>query len=201
MGSSMEVEVPPRAQHELLTERAVALARRSAWHAQQSAYLANEARELLAEAATLPHEPDSSAVAPGVGARFGAAVPHATRILVVDDDQFVRETFAITLKLEGYDVVTARTGAAAIHSSALGPPDLIFLDLHLPDFDGVTLLREFRSVFANRVTPVVIITGDYFLPDNVTRELIELGAQLHFKPLWSEHLIALSHSLLQGASN
>jgi hypothetical protein len=47
----------------------------------------------------------------------------------------------------------------------------------------------------------VIITGDYFLSDNVTRELIELGAQLHVKPLWSEDLIALSHSLLQGASN
>lgn len=191
----------PRAQHELLIERAVALARRSAWHAQQSANLANEAEELLAEAVTLPHEPDSSAEAPGVGARFGVAVPHASRILVVDDDQFVRETFAITLKLEGYDVVTARTGEAAIHSAAVRRPDLIFLDLHLPDLDGVNLLREFRSVFANRVTPVAIITGDYFLTDNTTQELIALGAQLQFKPVWTEDLIALTHLLLQGASN
>jgi CheY-like chemotaxis protein len=201
MAATMEVDVSPLAQHELLIERAVALARRSAWHSQQSANLANEADELLAEAETLQHEIDSSAEAPGGSACFAVAVRHASRILVVDDDQFVRETFAMTLRLEGYDVVIARTGEAAIHSAAVRRPDLIFLDLHLPDFDGVSLLRAFRSVSDHRITPMAVITGDHFLPDDTTQELIALGAQLRFKPVWTEDLIALTHSLLQEASN
>jgi CheY-like chemotaxis protein len=201
VAASIEVEVSPLAQHELLIDRAVALARRSAWHAQQSADLANEAEELLAEAATLPHERDSSEEAPRIGARSGVAVSHVARVLVVDDDQFVRETFAITLRLEGYDVVTARTAEAAIHSAAVRRPDLIFLDVHLPDSDGVSLLREFRSVSDHQVTPVAVITGDYFLEDDVTRELIELGAPLHFKPIWTEDLVTLTHALLQRPPN
>lgn len=191
----------PLSEHDAVVNQAVALARRAAWHAKQSADLANEAEELLAHAATLPHAPDSLAEGARTAAPSGMALPLARRILVVDDDQFVRETFAMTLKLEGYDVVTARTGEAAVHAAAARSPNLIFLDLHLPDFDGVTLLREFRSVFNNRATPVAIITGDYFLADDVTRELIELGAQLRFKPVWTQDLIALTHSLLQAAPN
>jgi CheY-like chemotaxis protein len=193
--------VSPRAQYELLIDRAAALARRSAWHAQQSANLANEADELLAEAETLPPELDSSPDAPEVGARHGVTVPHATRVLVVDDDQFVRDTFTLTLKLEGYDVVTARTAEAARRAAAVRRPDLIFLDLHLPDLDGISLLREFRSVPAHRVTPMAVITGDHFLTDDSSRHLIELGAQLRFKPVWTEDLIALTHSLLHAAPN
>jgi CheY-like chemotaxis protein len=196
-----EEAVLPLSEHDAAVNQAVALARRAAWHAKQSADLANEAEELLAHAATLPHARDSLAEEARTAARSGGALPLARRVLVVDDDQFVRETFAMTLKLEGYDVVTVRTGEAAVHAAAARPPDLIFLDLHLPDFDGVTLLREFRSVFNNRATPVAIITGDYFLADDVTRELIELGAQLRFKPVWTEDLIALTHSLLHAAPN
>jgi CheY-like chemotaxis protein len=73
--------------------------------------------------------------------------------------------------------------------------------LHLPDIDGISLLREFRSVPAHRVTPMAVITGDHFLTDDMSRELIELGAQLHFKPVWTEDLLVLTYSLLQGTSN
>jgi DNA-binding response OmpR family regulator len=45
-------------------------------------------------------------------------------------------------------------------------------------------------------TPVAIVTGDYSLDDTIARELDELGAELRFKPLWFEDLIALAHSLL-----
>ena len=43
--------------------------------------------------------------------------------------------------------------------------------------------------------PVAIITGDCFLADDITRELIELGAELRFKPIWTEELVALGASL------
>jgi CheY-like chemotaxis protein len=191
----------PLTEHEILIHRAVALMHRSAWHAKQSADLANAAEELLAEAVTLPHERYSSAEGPRTATRSGVAVPLTRRVLVVDDDQFVRETFAITLRLEGYDVATVGTAEAAVHAAAVRQPDLIFLDLHLPDFDGISFLREFRSVAAHRRTPVAVITGDCFLTDGVTRDLIALGAQLRFKPVWTEDLLALTHSLLSPGSN
>ena len=214
--------IPP-AEPEILIRSAVALARRSAWHAKQSADLANEAEDLLADAVKLQDEHVSSAEAPRTAALSGVAGHHrrtdpeatpgrqrpttdaafqnaahrARVVLVVDDDQFVTDTFATTLKLEGYDVFTACTTAAAVGVAAVRRPDLIFLDLHLPCTNGVSLLRELRAVPDHRATPVAVITGDYFLADDVTRELIELGAQLRFKPIWTEDLVALTHSLLQ----
>lgn len=210
------------AEPDALIRSAVALARRSAWHAKQSADLANDAEELLADAVKLEHERGSSAEASAASAFSGVAVHHnrtdedavpgrqrltaaaasqngahgAQVVLIVDDDKFVTDTFATTLALEGYDVLTACTTAAAVGAAALRRPDLIFLDLHLPCTDGVSLLRELRSVPDHRATPVAVITGDYFLADEVTRELIELGAQLRFKPIWTEDLVALTHSLL-----
>lgn len=64
------------AEPEVLIRSAVALARRSAWHAKQSADLANEAEELLADAAKLQHERGSSAEAPPLEAHSERAVPH-----------------------------------------------------------------------------------------------------------------------------
>jgi CheY-like chemotaxis protein len=74
--------------------------------------------------------------------------------------------------------VLARLHALCVPPAQRRRPDLIFLDLRLPDFEGVTLLREVRSVSEDRVTPVAIITGDYFLTDNVRRELIRADHQI-----------------------
>jgi CheY-like chemotaxis protein len=193
--------VTPPTEHELLIDRATALARRSAWHATQSADLANEAGELLADAEKLQDDSSSSAVASRIAARSGAAVPHRRTVLIVDDDRFVTDTFATTLKLEGFDVFTACTAADAVDTVAARRPDLIFLDLHLPSTDGVTLLRALRSVPDHRETPVAVITGDCFLADGIMRELIELGAELRFKPIWTEELVALTHAMLKGPPN
>jgi CheY-like chemotaxis protein len=187
---------PPREQDPLI-DRAIGLARRSAWHAQQSANLAYEAQELLDEAQKLQQKRPSSVRAHGISARSAVEVPRVPTVLIVDDDHFVTETFARTLKLAGYDVVTATTAPAAVQAATVRPPDLILLDLHLPSTNGLALLRELRSVPDQQATPVAVITGDYFLGDDLTRELIELGAQLRFKPIWAEDLVALTHSLLQ----
>ena len=118
------------------------------------------------------------------------------KILIVDDDEGVTQTFARMLRLEGYQVHTALTAEQGLGEAARTNPDAIILDLRMPLIDGLGFLRRLRGRDVHRSTPVAIVTGDYCLDDSISRELTELGAQLHFKPLWLEDLVELAYSLL-----
>ena len=118
-------------------------------------------------------------------------------ILVVDDDEGVTQTFARILRLEGYDVRTAMNAETALREADRSRPDAIILDLRMPLVDGLGFLRRLRARDEQRDTPVAIVTGDYFLDDQVSAELRELGAELKFKPLWLEDLVGLARHLLQ----
>jgi two-component system KDP operon response regulator KdpE len=67
------------------------------------------------------------------------------RVLVVDDEQQIRRSLRVTLRTNGYDVDEAASGEAALDSVAVRPPELIILDLGLPDVDGVELTRRIRE--------------------------------------------------------
>ena len=118
-------------------------------------------------------------------------------ILVVDDDEGVTQTFARMLRLEGYEVRTAMSAETALREADRSHPDAIILDLRMPIVDGLGFLRRLRARDEQRDTPVAIVTGDYFLDDQVSAELRELGAELKFKPLWLEDLVGLARHLLQ----
>jgi len=118
-------------------------------------------------------------------------------ILVVDDDEGVTQTFARILRLEGYDVRTAMNAETALREADRSRPDAIILDRRMPMVDGLGFLRRLRARDEQRDTPVAIVTGDYFLDDQVSAELRELGAELKFKPLWLEDLVGLARHLLQ----
>jgi len=118
-------------------------------------------------------------------------------ILVVDDDEGVTQTFARMLRLEGYDVRTAMNAETGLREAEKSRPDAIILDLRMPIVDGLGFLRRLRARDEQRDTPVAIVTGDYFLDDQVSAELRELGAELKFKPLWLEDLVGLARHLLQ----
>ena len=118
-------------------------------------------------------------------------------ILVVDDDEGVTQTFARMLRLEGYDVRTAMNAETGLREADKSRPDAIILDLRMPFVDGLGFLRRLRARDEQRNTPVAIVTGDYFLDDQVSAELRELGAELKFKPLWLEDLVGLARHLLQ----
>jgi DNA-binding response OmpR family regulator len=118
-------------------------------------------------------------------------------ILVVDDDEGVTQTFARMLRLEGYDVRTAINAENGLREADKSRPDAIILDLRMPLVDGLGFLRRLRARDELRDTPVAIVTGDYFLDDQVSAELRELGAELKFKPLWLEDLVGLARHLLQ----
>jgi two-component system response regulator MprA len=118
-------------------------------------------------------------------------------ILVVDDDEGVRQIFAQMLTLEGYRVRTAMNATRGLWEVAHSRPDAIILDLRMPRVDGVEFLRRLRASQSHGQTPVAIVTGDYFLDDDVSAELRALGASLTFKPLWLEDLVGLTRTLLR----
>ncbi len=120
-----------------------------------------------------------------------------SKILIVDDDEGVTQTFARMLRLEGYQVRTAVNAENGLREAEDCHPDAIILDLRMPLVDGLGFLRRLREHDEQRLVPVAIVTGDYFLDDAVSSELRELGAELRFKPLWLEDLVGLARNLLK----
>ena len=118
-------------------------------------------------------------------------------ILIVDDDEGVTQTFARMLRLEGFEVHTALNAETGLRDAEEYHPDAIILDLRMPLIDGLGFLRRLREHDQPHLTPVAIVTGDYFLDDKVSAELRELGAELRFKPLWLEDLVGLARDLLK----
>ena len=129
----------------------------------------------------------------------GAERPDAdiATILIVDDDEGVTQTFARMLRLEGFAVRTASNATLGLREAEAAHPDAIILDLRMPLVDGLGFLRRLREIESSRDTPVAIVTGDFFLEDEVSAEIRALGAELRFKPLWLEDLVGLARNLLK----
>jgi two-component system, NtrC family, nitrogen regulation response regulator NtrX len=82
----------------------------------------------------------------------------AARILIVDDEPDIRELIGDILADEGHEVVSAADAASAREARSQSVPDLILLDVWMPDTDGVSLLREWRDS-GTLDCPVVMISG------------------------------------------
>ena len=82
----------------------------------------------------------------------------AARILIVDDEPAILATMAPLLRARGYDVATATSGHAALEAVDRQPPQLVILDLGLPDLDGIEVLRRLRA--RGDHTPVLILTAN-----------------------------------------
>jgi two-component system chemotaxis response regulator CheY len=118
------------------------------------------------------------------------------RILIVDDDETVLQTFAKALSLEGFDVRTASSPLVGLQEVEDISPDAILLDLRMPFVNGVGFLYRLRAQHAHRHTPVAIITGDSCIDDPAMVELRGLDAEVRFKPMWIDEVVTLTRSLL-----
>jgi len=78
-------------------------------------------------------------------------------ILVVDDHDDIREVLSLFLKKEGYPVFEAANGNDAVEQFKKNSPKLVFLDIRLPDFDGIEVLRRIKEI--KNDTPVIMITA------------------------------------------
>ncbi|MGA8524244.1 MAG: response regulator [Candidatus Dormiibacterota bacterium] len=96
------------------------------------------------------------------------------RLLLVDDDVDVASMYEMQLAAQGFHVITAHSGTEAIDRASSEYPDLIYLDLGLPEMHGFDVLRKLRAAPSTAGIPVVILTN-YSEPDLV-RQGRELGA-------------------------
>ncbi|WP_250031456.1 response regulator transcription factor [Paractinoplanes maris] len=118
----------------------------------------------------------------------------AERLLVVDDEATVRELLAATLRFAGFRVTSAATAAEAIASATADPPDLVLLDVMLPDRDGFDVVRRLRE--ERRPVPVLFLTARDRQADKVTG--LSLGADDYVtKPFDLEELIARINAILR----
>ncbi len=79
-----------------------------------------------------------------------------TKLLLVEDDQTLRETLVYNLTREGYDIIQAGTGIAALDLAREHKPDLVLLDVMLPELDGLTVCRALRH---ETDVPIVLLTA------------------------------------------
>jgi two-component system KDP operon response regulator KdpE len=108
------------------------------------------------------------------------------RILLVDDELAIQRALGPLLRARGYDVDIAGTGADALKIMADRPPDLIVLDLGLPDLEGTEVCRRIR---ARSGVPIVVLSARGTEPDKVNA--LDLGADDYVtKPFGPEELLA-----------
>ena len=82
------------------------------------------------------------------------------KVLIVDDDEHILRLYKEELEEEGYDIVTANTGAQALEVFQRENPDLVTLDILIPDMDGITLLRKMKEMRPR--VPIIMSTAyDY----------------------------------------
>ncbi|KLU61915.1 transcriptional regulatory protein YycF [Peptococcaceae bacterium CEB3] len=119
----------------------------------------------------------------------------AKHILVVDDDPYICELAELYLRQEMYTISTCQDGADALESFRQIPPDLVILDIMLPNYDGFQICREIRKISD---IPVIMLTakGDSF--DKVLG--LELGADDYIvKPFDPKELVARVKAVLRRA--
>jgi two-component system OmpR family response regulator len=120
--------------------------------------------------------------------------PAANCILVVDDEQNITDLVATALRYEGFEVVTALSGRAALGEIAASRPDLLILDVMLPDLDGFEVARRLRQ--DGRRVPILFLTAKDATEDKV-RGLTLGGDDYVTKPFSLEELIARVRAVLR----
>ena len=107
-------------------------------------------------------------------------------ILVVEDDKAIRKLITTTLETQGYLYHTAETGKASIFESVSKQPDVIILDLGLPDMDGVDIIRKVRT-WSN--TPIIVVSARSEDKDKI--DALDAGADDYLtKPFSVDELLA-----------
>jgi two-component system, OmpR family, response regulator len=122
------------------------------------------------------------------------AVTGSARLLVVEDEATILELLSGSLRLAGFEVVTAATGAGAVRVAASSRPDLVLLDVMLPDGDGFEALRRMRS--GGCEVPVIFLTARDEVPDRVMGFAVG-GDDYVTKPFSLEELLGRIRAVLK----
>ncbi len=119
-----------------------------------------------------------------------------SRILVIDDAAGLTRALAINLRAHGYDVDTAPTGASGLRTATNRPPDLVILDLGLPDIDGVEVVRTLREWMTS---PILVLSARHEQGEKVAA--LDAGADDYVtKPFGMEELLARVRAALRRSA-
>lgn len=120
-----------------------------------------------------------------------------SKILIIEDEATVRDTLALSLRAEGFEVVTAQTGDEGLILAREADPDLILLDLMLPNLDGLSICRMLRRTSE---VPIIMLTARGTEMDRITG--LETGADDYVvKPFSLGELIARVRAHLRRGQN
>ncbi len=116
-----------------------------------------------------------------------------TRVLVVDDEPQILRALRINLRVRQYDVHVAATGTEALQVAGRYPPDIVILDLGLPDLDGVEVIQGLRGWTK---APIIVLSGRADSTDKV--EALDAGADDYItKPFGVEELLARMRAVVR----
>jgi two-component system OmpR family response regulator len=121
-------------------------------------------------------------------------------LLVVDDEPTMRELLSESLRFAGFEVTAAATGAEALAAVAAARPDLIVLDIMLPDMDGLEVVRRLRQRIGPGQVPVLFLTARDATQDKI-EGLSAGGDDYVTKPFSVAELIARIRAVLRRAGN
>ena len=130
---------------------------------------------------------------------MGPIAEEKQRILAIDDNADIRELIAFILRRENYEVTTASNGMAGLEMIKGAKPDLIILDVVMPEFSGYDVLNAVRSDKSSKVRdiPVLMITSKSSTDD--IDQALELGATAYIvKPFRPAKLVTKVKSLLDA---
>ncbi|WP_028658876.1 response regulator transcription factor [Nocardioides insulae] len=118
------------------------------------------------------------------------------RVLVVDDEVNIAEMLSMALRYEGWEVSTAHSGTAAVRAAKESDPDAVVLDIMLPDFDGLEVLRRMRGFSPD--VPVLFLTARDAVEDRIAG-LTAGGDDYVTKPFSLEEVVARLRALMRRA--
>ena len=125
-------------------------------------------------------------------------------ILIVDDEPYIRRFLSILLIHKGYDVTLAEDGQKGLDRFVLERPDVIVLDLQMPQMDGLMVLKQIRTF--NSVQPVIILTSgtteetEQHLRALGVMEFVEKGSAVHLLDAAIKRVLVLDLSKTLGNS-
>jgi DNA-binding response OmpR family regulator len=110
------------------------------------------------------------------------------KILFIDDDKMLAETFSIILEMEGYETYIANTGKQGIKLVKLKNPNYVFIDLNMPDINGIEIVKKIKEI--QMITRIFMITGH---SDEVSiKNALDAGATAFLiKPIKPNDLVEL----------
>ena len=117
-------------------------------------------------------------------------------ILVVDDSESIREVVSFTLENEGYNVKVGNDGTDALKHFNGDPIDLVITDLHMPEMDGIDMIRAIRNIEEFKYTPILMLTTESHMDKKVEAKKAGVTGWM-VKPFEEEKLVKIVRKIIR----